>query len=205
MVASAGCLALAAGPAAAAPAPATVAPQARKDDGLAPIAVDALQDLQTYMRTGDSGTLNRYKATRDSIANEAAARLGLDPAAMRSAWDEADLPHQMALMAAFTQLGVPYRHNTSKAGIGFDCSGLTTYAWSVAGVTLTRQSAAQIRAASPRTLDTAMAGDLIYYPGHVMLYLGIDKAIVHAPYTGTAVQFDVVNKRRSVRLGDPTA
>ena len=69
-----------------------------------------------------------------TIAVTVAERLGLDAEALESAWRNADFAHQEALMAAFSQLGVPYRHNTSKAGVGFDCSGLTTYAWAQAGV-----------------------------------------------------------------------
>ena len=94
-------------------------------------------------------------------------------------------------------------HHSSIAGEGFDCSGLTTYAWGVAGKTLTRQSAAQIRSAAKRTAETAMAGDLLYYPGHVMLWLGVDNAIVHAPYTGRNVEVDTVTKRHSARFGNP--
>jgi hypothetical protein len=39
-----------------------------------------------------------------------------------------------------------------------------------------------------------------------MLYLGIDNAIIHAPYTGRNVEVGFVAKRRanSVRFGDPT-
>jgi len=91
----------------------------------------------------------------------------------------------------------------SKANEGFDCSGLTTYAWGVAGATLVRQSGGQIRAAAARTQATAMAGDLVYYPGHVMLWLGVDQTIVHAPYTGRNVEVDTVAKRRSLRYGNP--
>ena len=106
---------------------------------------------------------------------------------------------------ALSQLGVPYRHNTSKPGVGFDCSGLTTYAWAQAGVTLPRQSGSQINMIAKRSLDTAQAGDIVYYPGHAMMWLGVDTAIVHAPYTGRTVEVDFVSKgHRSLRIGDPT-
>jgi len=199
--------AMGAAPAGAAPIAVTASVTAsvtRKDDGLAPIATQALADLQSYMRTGDAATLRRYTASRNAIADEVSSRITTDSVAMRSAWAAADLEHQVALMAAFTQLGVPYHRNTSKEGIAFDCSGLTTYAWGVAGVTLYRQSAVQIHRATPRTADTAMAGDIVYYPGHVMLYLGVDGAIVHAPYPGRGVEVDTLPKHRSVRFGDPT-
>lgn len=191
-------------------APASAAPIVAKsnkvvvhNDGLAPLAVSALTDLQNYMRSGDQSALQLYTGTRDAIATEVAARLAVEPARMITAWQNADLPHQAALMAAFTQLGVPYRRNTSKEGTGFDCSGLTTYAWGVAGVTLTRQSGAQIKAASSRTQETAMAGDLMYYPGHVMLYLGVDRTMVHSPYTGRTVEVDNLPGRRTPRFGNP--
>jgi cell wall-associated NlpC family hydrolase len=188
-------------------APAVAAPGARlrTNDPIAALAVEAVADLRWALEApgGTSVTLTDYETLRTQIATELANRLGVDPARMLAAWQNADLPHQLALMAAFTQLGVPYRRNTSKAGEGFDCSGLTTYAWGVAGKTLTRQSAAQIRSASARTADTAMAGDLVYYPGHVMLWLGVDNTIVHSPYTGRNVEVDTIARRRNVRFGNP--
>ncbi|MCU1399548.1 MAG: hypothetical protein JWN62_2657 [Acidimicrobiales bacterium] len=179
------------------------ASRVRFDDPMAAVAAAALTELIAYTHTWNATTLLDYVAERDQIATEMANRLGMDPGAMTTAWQNADFAHQTALMAAFTQLGVPYHRNTSKAGEGFDCSGLTTYAWGVAGTTLVRQSGGQIRAAAARTADTAMAGDIVYYPGHVMLWLGVDNAIVHAPYTGRNVEVDTVAKRRSVRYGNP--
>ncbi|HEY4332097.1 MAG TPA: NlpC/P60 family protein [Ilumatobacteraceae bacterium] len=177
----------------------------RAVDPMAAVATAALTELREYIRSGASSTLAAYEGERAEIADVVAIRLVLDPAQINAAWSAADLDHQVALMAAFTQLGVPYHTNMSKAGVGFDCSGLTTYAWGIAGQTLTRQSAAQIRKAAPRTAATAMAGDLVYYPGHVMLYLGVANAIVHAPYTGRGVEVDMIAHHRSVRYGDPDA
>ncbi len=90
-----------------------------------------------------------YDAARHTIAVVVAERLGLDAEVLESAWRDADFAHQEALMAAFSQLGVPYRHNTSKAGVGFDCSGLTTYAWAQAGVMPCRARAAVRSTRSP--------------------------------------------------------
>ncbi|MCU1391565.1 MAG: hypothetical protein JWL72_4903 [Ilumatobacteraceae bacterium] len=191
--------------AAAATAPTHMATSSRVrfDDPMAAVAIAALTDLTAYTRSGDGSVLIAYVVERDQIATEVANRLGMDPVAMTTAWQNADFAHQTALMAAFTQLGVPYHRNSSKAGEGFDCSGLTTYAWGIAGTTLVRQSGSQIRNAAARTAETAMAGDLVYYPGHVMLWLGIDNAIVHAPYTGRNVEVDTVGKHRSLRYGNP--
>lgn len=186
--------------------PAVTAPgsRVRENDPMAALAVNGVADLLAAIDPASTPALPlTYEGIRKEIATEIANRLGIDPARMIAAWRAADVPHQLALMAAFTQLGVPYRRNTSKPGESFDCSGLTTYAWGVAGITLTRQSGVQIRNAAPRTADTAMAGDLVYYPGHVMLWLGVDNAIVHSPYTGRNVEVDTFTRRRSVRFGNP--
>lgn len=186
-------------------APAGVTSSRRAEaDPVAALAVQAVATLQRAMLTHDASTKRAFDIARDQIAAVIAGRLMIDPAVMQAAWQHADREHQLAILAAMTQLGVPYRRNTSKAGEGFDCSGLTTYAWGQAGFLLQRQSSAQIRAAAPRDQATAQAGDLVQYPGHVMMWLGVDRAIVHAPYSGRNVEVDYVNIRRSVRWGDPT-
>ena len=174
-------------------------------DGLAGYANKALDHWTDYAQTGRASALTEFDALRDAVAAAAANRLGLDAATMQAAWRTADSSHQVALMAAFTQLGTPYRRNTSKPGVGFDCSGLTTWAWAQAGVTLPRQSRSQINNAVKLTRETAQAGDLVYYPGHVMLYLGMDNAMIHAPFPGRTVEVDFVskNKGKSLRFGNP--
>ena len=191
--------------ASAAPVPATsgAQPQGRVFDPVAEQAARGLVLWREFQATSDASRFIAYAAQRDAVASAVASRLGVDARAMRAAWAAADTPHQQAVLGALSQLGVSYRRNTSKAGEGFDCSGLTTYAWAQAGVTLIRQSASQIRAAAPRTWETAQAGDLVYYPGHVSMYLGVENLIVHSPYTGRNVEVDRAPKR-SVKLGDPT-
>ena len=127
--------------------------------------------------------------------------MGLDPLAVRDAWARADMPHQKAVMAALAELGKPYRYATSDPAVGFDCSGLTAYAWLRAGVDIANQSGAQIRAAAPRDHASAMAGDIVQYPGHVMMYLGVGDAIVHAVNPGRDVELDYIS--RNVRFGNP--
>ena len=197
-----GTLAVPAGNAGAAPTAAVVV-TARLDDPAAAAAVLAVALLDRWKASGGSDDGAAYAAARSTLAAAIAGRLALSPEAMASAWAAADLEHQRALLTALSQLGVPYRRNTSKPGQGFDCSGLTTYAWGQAGFTLPRNSSAQIRSAEPRDPQTAQAGDLVQYPGHVMMWLGVDKAIVHSPQRGRTVEVDIL-KRRSIRFGDPT-
>lgn len=174
------------------------------DDPLAATAAAALAAFHAH-EVGDTSSLREFHRLRDLVATDAAERLEYDPAEMRAAWRAADLAHQVAVLAAFTQLGTPYRKNARSPGEGFDCSGLTSWAWEQAGVSIFHQSRTQIREATALTHDTAQAGDLVYYPGHVMLYLGTGEAMIHAPFPGRSVEvIDLPNRRVGrVKYGSP--
>lgn len=163
-------------------------------------AVEALDAYVASESVADERTLAFH---RGAAARYAARELGYDELAMVDAWSTTTLEHQRAVLAALTQVGVPYRTNTSMEDEGFDCSGLTTYAWQGSGYELYRQSGSQISEAKSLTRDEAKAGDLVHYPGHVMMYLGVDDAIVHSIQTGRTVEVDVF-RRDNVSFGDPT-
>ncbi len=174
-------------------------------DPHSPAVVDAanraLIAQDAFVGNPTAETMAVYVTARDTTADSVAFEMALDPAAVRDAWERADMPHQTAVLAALAELGKPYRYATSDPAVGFDCSGLTAYAWARAGVSIAHQSSSQIRAAARRDRSTAMAGDLAQYPGHVMLYLGVGDAIVHAANRRDDVELDDVG--RSVRFGDP--
>jgi cell wall-associated NlpC family hydrolase len=166
------------------------------DDPLAPVAQRALRAIGSP----------EFDVLRDQLATAIAERLWIDPAQMQQAWRTTTAQHQVALVAALTQLGVPYRRMRSNPGQGFDCSGLTTFAWGIAGRTLPRSSSQQIRNVKNIDRSQQKAGDLVWYPGHVMMSLGIPGAIIHSPFTGRDVEVDWLKGRRanSVRVADPT-
>ena len=169
------------------------------------LADEAAALLDAAVATRGTTDFAQYAKARQALADVVAGRLGVDTDAMSAAWAEADTVHQEALMAALSQLGVRYRRNTSIEGEGFDCSGLTSWAWGQAGVPLSRNSSSQIRSASARSVENAQAGDLVQYPGHVMMWLGVELAVVHAPRTGRTVELALLPAYRRVRLADPTA
>ncbi|MEV6931262.1 NlpC/P60 family protein [Dactylosporangium sp. NPDC051485] len=100
-----------------------------------------------------------------------------------------------AVAFAKAQLGKPYVFGSAGPN-SYDCSGLTMAAWKAAGVSLTHQASRQFSeiTAHYRTstlpFDTLEPGDLIFYNGlgHVGIYVG-NKSIIHAPHTGTVVQY----------------
>lgn len=165
----------------------------------------ALDLLDHYLETDTPTSYTGYLRLLDEIARLSAADLGLDGDEMSSAWFDTPRTKQIALLAALTQLGVPYKRMASIEGVGFDCSGLVSYAYARAGVELPRSSRQQIQVGQRVTLDEAEAGDFVYYPGHIMMYLGVSNAIVHSPNTGNLVEIRFVAPRRtgSVIVADP--
>jgi cell wall-associated NlpC family hydrolase len=111
----------------------------------------------------------------------------------------------LAVQAALAQQGVPYRYATSSPGVGFDCSGLTAYAWGQAGVGLPHQSGAQFGSVPRVAIDQAQPGDLLFFYSpisHVSIYLG-NGMQVHAPNTGKTVSVGAVNWGKVVGVGRP--
>jgi cell wall-associated NlpC family hydrolase len=191
--------------------PVQAAQAALPTNAMAPIvtasAREALASHDEYLATNDPAAYRSFVWYRTQTAQYAATELGYPQDQMVAAWATTTIEHQRAVLAAMTQVGVPYRYNTSTEGVGFDCSGLTTFAWARAGVSLVRQSGEQIRNAAPIERETAKAGDLVQYPGHVMMYLGVGDAIIHSVMSGRTVELDTISDRRvtSVRFGDPFA
>ncbi len=81
------------------------------------------------------------------------------------------------VMAALSQVGTPYVYGGTKPGRALDCSGLTQYAHSVAGVDIPRISTAQRRAARPVKRGDPQPGDMVFFrirPGLYHVGLMVD-------------------------------
>jgi cell wall-associated NlpC family hydrolase len=167
-------------------------------------AAEALRSYDAYAKAGGITRLIRFIGDRNATADGVAVEFGVDAGEVRMAWARAGHHHQVAVLAALSQLGVEYQSNTSAPGVSFDCSGLTAYAWGRAGVSLYRQSSVQISEAAARDASSARAGDLVQYPGHVMMFLGFGDAIVHASNPESDVELSTL-RDRSYSWGDPSA
>lgn len=101
---------------------------------------------------------------------------------------------QQAVEAALSRVGMAYVWGATGPN-SFDCSGLTSWAWAQAGVTIPRTSRAQ---AGLQTvpLDQLQPGDLITYyspVSHVAMYIG-DGQIVHASNSRQPVLVTTVDR-----------
>jgi cell wall-associated NlpC family hydrolase len=102
-----------------------------------------------------------------------------------------DTAGQIAVNAAESQRGVPYVWGGATPGAGFDCSGLTMWAWSQAGVSLAHGATEQYYEIQHVSMDDLQPGDLIFYGDayllyHVVMYIG-GGMVVQAEETGTNV------------------
>src|SRR5699024_3089475 len=98
-------------------------------------------------------------------------------------------------------LGNPYVWGGTSLTNGADCSGFTMSVMAHFGISLPRTSDQQGRAGREVSYSEAQAGDIIYYGGHVAIYLGGGR-IVHASTeqtgikTGTATYRTILSVRR---------
>ncbi len=102
-----------------------------------------------------------------------------------------------AVRAALSQLGVAYVWGGATPSGGFDCSGLTMWAYHQVGVNLPHYGGDQWNAGIHVSRSQLQPGDLVFFYSdihHMGMYLGNGK-FVHAPHTGDRVRVADLSSR----------
>ena len=143
-----------------------------------------------------SGNGSSGGSSSDSSSSGSSSTSAPAPSTRRSA--------DVAVATALAQVGKPYRWGANGPG-SFDCSGLTSFAWRAAGVTIPRTSRAQYSGLRRVTRAQLQPGDLVFYNSpisHVAMYVGGD-TIVEASRTGIPVRTASLSRRMPVGYARP--
>ncbi|MEV0169633.1 NlpC/P60 family protein [Streptomyces sp. NPDC050803] len=173
-------------------------------------ATEKLKDLaSTRTELGKNKTevqaklAEAQKLLNTLTAAEKAALAAEEERASRSASDRVELGDapagsgraMAAYQAAQSKIGSPYVYGASGPS-SFDCSGLTSWAFAQAGVSIPRTSQAQASAGTRIYSQSDLkVGDLVIFYSdqhHVGFYAG-NGQILHAPRTGTVVRYESIN------------
>jgi cell wall-associated NlpC family hydrolase len=147
-----------------------------------------LQKAQKLLNTLTAAERASLAAQQSAASRSSSSRvnLGNDTAATQRA--------AAALSAAETKLGDPYVYGASGPS-SFDCSGLTSWAYAQAGVSIPRTAESQASAGTRLTASQLKPGDLVIFYSdyhHVGLYAG-NGMVLHAPRTGENVKYEAMS------------
>ncbi|MGP3984357.1 NlpC/P60 family protein [Streptomyces sp. KR80] len=143
------------------------------------------QALLNTLTAKERAALAAAEAARASRANDR-ANLGNDASASQRA--------SAAFSAAKSKIGSPYVWGGSGPN-SFDCSGLTSWAYRQAGVSIPRTSESQAQIGTRLGQSQLAPGDLVFFYGdlhHVGFYAG-NGQILHAPKPGASVRYESIN------------
>ena len=181
-----------------------------------------IADIQgpTQPGTGESGDSQNNSSDNDSTGNDSTGSdssdsdsSGNDSSEVISGDRSAQI--ETVIARAMSQLGVQYAWGGGDANgptlgirdggvadsygdynkVGFDCSGLTLYAFAGVGISLPHYTGYQYQHGTKVSPSEMQRGDLIFYgPGasqHVAIYLG-DGQMIEAPNSGSVVKISPV-------------
>ena len=154
------------------------------------------KDYQDYLARQEAAAAAAAAAEQNTGTSTGGTTTGGGGSTDPGGWTEPPPPPAgsgalAAVAAAKSVVGAPYVWGSANPAVGFDCSGLTSWAWGQAGVYLPHSSASQAYSgAVVPSLSQAVAGDLLFFYSpisHVALYIGGGQ-MIHARHPGPGGQ-----------------
>lgn len=96
---------------------------------------------------------------------------------------------------ALCYLGTQYRWG-GKSPLGIDCSGLCSISYLLNGIIIYRDAVLKDKYMRKITVEEIKPGDLIFFPGHVAMYIGDDR-YVHSSSSINGVNINSLNSAHS--------
>ena len=135
------------------------------------------------------------KAQEAAAAAQEAEAAQIQEAAAAVATGDTSLGQQVADYAV-QFVGNPYVYGGTSLTNGADCSGFTLAVYANFGVSLPHSAAAQNKkGTNVGSIDNAIPGDIVYYSGHVGIYIG-NGQVVHAGNSRTGILISNANYDR---------
>jgi cell wall-associated NlpC family hydrolase len=160
---------------------ATAKAAADKATAEAQAAVDAISAQQAELAKKVEDYQRQYAALTAPQQEEVSRAHAGEAMAVPSGVIAPSQAAQVAVDTALAQVGDPYVWGAGGPN-AFDCSGLTQYAYSAAGVSLPHSSRSQSGMGQAVSRDQLQPGDLLFYyspTSHVAMYIG-NGQMVHA-------------------------
>ncbi|ABR48227.1 NLP/P60 protein [Alkaliphilus metalliredigens QYMF] len=104
---------------------------------------------------------------------------------------EEQLLRKKLVQTALSYQGSQYRWG-GRTPIGLDCSGLTSISYLLNGLLIYRDAVLKETFLNPISLEEIKPADLIYFPGHIAMYIGGDKYI-HSRASANGVIINSLN------------
>ena len=105
--------------------------------------------------------------------------------------EDEDLLRDNIVKTAKSYLGTQYRWG-GKSPLGIDCSGLCSISYMLNGIIIYRDAVRKDEYMRKIKLEEIKPGDLLFFPGHVAMYIGNDK-YVHSSSSIDGVKINSLN------------
>lgn len=168
----------------------TVAPDAKFTAESGVVSVTPASENAEYQAQLAAEAAAEEAAAAAAAAEEAAAEAAAAEATAPATSAPASANGSEIISIASRYVGSPYAYGGTTPD-GFDCSGFTAYVYAQVGIRLPHSSSAQASGGTQVAASAAVAGDLVYAPGHIGIYAG-GSTMIDSPRPGETVQFRTI-------------